>query len=124
MSTRLYFYNPNVAFHRSLKSLAKLSKLVIRPRYSLSSIISIIDDCTKRYNNRAQKAVYDWSKRKLSETLEHPWLNDFPHPVQLLLLAEIHEADKLAESGQDSRLSTDQRATVDLRALIGCHTDT
>ena len=100
--------NPNEAFHRSLKSLAKISKLVIRPKYSLSGLISLIAQCTNQYDIRAQKAIYDWSKKKLSATLGYPWLNDFPFPVQLLLLDEIKEAEKLAESGIDSRLSTDQ----------------
>ena len=34
--------NPNEAYHRSLKALAKISKLTIRLKYSLSGIISLI----------------------------------------------------------------------------------
>ena len=34
--------NPNEAYHRSLKALAKITKLTVRPRYSLSGIISLI----------------------------------------------------------------------------------
>jgi hypothetical protein len=51
--------NPIEAFHRSLKSLAKLSKLVIRPRYSLSGLIGVIAQCANQYDNRAQKVAYD-----------------------------------------------------------------
>ena len=70
--------NPIEAFHRSLKSLAKITKLVIRPKYSLAGIIAKIADCTDKYDARARKASYDWSKKKLSATLEFPWLNVFP----------------------------------------------
>jgi hypothetical protein len=34
--------NPNKAYYRSLKALAKITKLIIRPKYSLSGIISLI----------------------------------------------------------------------------------
>ena len=34
--------NPNEAFHRSLKALAKITKLVIRPKYSLTGMILLI----------------------------------------------------------------------------------
>ena len=102
--------NPIEAFHRSLKSLAKLTKLVIRPKYSLSGIIGIIAQCANEYDNRAQKAAYNWSKKKLSVALEYPWLNDFPYPVQLLLLAEIRAAEELAELGKESHLSADQES--------------
>ena len=97
--------NPNEAYHRSLKALAKISKLTIRPKYSLSGIISLIAQCGERYDARANKAAYDWSRKKLSATLEHTWLDVFPYHVQLLLLDEIKEAEKLAESGADSSLS-------------------
>jgi hypothetical protein len=58
-----------------------------------------------QYASRAQKAAYDWSKKKLSATLEHPWLDAFPYHVQLLLLEEIKGSEKLAESGDESSLS-------------------
>jgi hypothetical protein len=58
--------------------------------------------------------AYDWPKKKISATLGHPWPNDFPYPVQLFLLDEIRAAEKLAESGHDSRLSADQ-PTCDCR---------
>jgi hypothetical protein len=96
--------NPNEAFHRSLKALARITKLVIRPKYSFAGIIDVIAQCTEQYDARAQKATYNWGKKKLSATLEHPWLTEFPFPVQLLLLDEIKAADRLAESGQESRL--------------------
>jgi hypothetical protein len=97
--------NPNEAYHRSLKALAKITKLTVRPKYSLSGIISLIAQCDGLYASRAQKAAYDWSKKKLSATLEHPWLDAFPYHVQLLLLEQIKGAEKLAESGNDSGLS-------------------
>jgi hypothetical protein len=77
----------------------------VRPKYSLSGIISLIAQCDTQYVLRAQKAAYDWPKKKLSATLEHPWLDHFPYPVQLLLLDEIKGSEKLAESGDDSGLS-------------------
>jgi len=97
--------NPNEAYHRSLKALAKITKQTIRPRYSLSGIISLIAECDGRYDARAKKAAYDWSRKKLSATLEHTWLDAFPYHVQLLLLEEIKEAEKLAESGDESGLT-------------------
>lgn len=99
--------NPIEAFHRSLKSLAKITKLVIRPKYSLAGIIAKIADCADKYDARAQKASYDWSKKKLSATLEFPWLNAFPYPIQLLLLGEIQAAETLAESGKEPLLEAD-----------------
>jgi hypothetical protein len=51
--------NPNEAFHRSLKSLAAITKLTIRPKYSLAGIIGIIAQCAERYDARAQKAAFD-----------------------------------------------------------------
>ncbi|TAQ84793.1 hypothetical protein B7494_g6880 [Chlorociboria aeruginascens] len=98
--------NPVEAWHRSLKSLAKISKLTIRPKYSLAGIITIIAQCAESYDARAQKAAYDWSKKKLSAISEYPWLNEFPYHVQLLLLDEIKAATLLAESGKDPMLSS------------------
>ncbi|KAH9203596.1 hypothetical protein DL95DRAFT_501919 [Leptodontidium sp. 2 PMI_412] len=72
--------------------------------YSLSGIISLIAQCDSQYISRAKKAAYDWSKKKLSATLEHPWLDAFPYHVQLLLLGEIKGAEVLAESGDESGL--------------------
>jgi hypothetical protein len=97
--------NPNEAYHRSLKALAKITKLTIRPKYSLSGIISLIAQCGEKYDARARKAAYDWSRKKLSATVEHTWLDAFPYHVQLLLLEELKEAELLAESGADSSLS-------------------
>ena len=51
--------NPNKAYHRSLKALAKITKLTVRPRYSLSGIISLIAQCDSKYVSRAQKAAYN-----------------------------------------------------------------
>jgi hypothetical protein len=34
--------NPNEAYYHSLKALAKITKLTIRPKYSLNGIISVI----------------------------------------------------------------------------------
>jgi hypothetical protein len=96
--------NPIEAFHRSLKSLGKLSKLVIRPKYSLAGIISLIGQCASAYDSRAQKAAYNWSQKKLSATLEFPWLSAFPYQIQLLLLDEIKAAETLAEKGKDPSL--------------------
>jgi hypothetical protein len=97
--------NPNEAFHRSLKALAKITKLTIRPKYSLAGIIALIAQCADTYDARAKKAEYDWSKKKLSTTLEFPWLNVFPYQIQLLLLDEIKAAEKLAELGKEPSLS-------------------
>jgi hypothetical protein len=99
--------NPIEAFHRSLKSLAKLTKLVIRPKYSLAGIISLIRQCALAYDARAQKAAYNWSRKKLSAVIGYPWLDIFPYQVQLLLLSEIKLAEELAESGTDSSLQDD-----------------
>ena len=96
--------NPNEAFHRSLKALAKITKLTIRPKYSLAGIIALVAQCAETYDARAKKAMYDWSKKKLSATLEFPWLKDFPYQIQLLLLDEIRAAEKLAESGKEVEL--------------------
>jgi hypothetical protein len=73
--------NLNEAYHRSLKALAKITKLTIRPKYSLSGIISVIVDYDTRYTARAQKVALNWSQKKLSATLEYPWMKDFPYPV-------------------------------------------
>ena len=97
--------NPNEAYYRSLKALASISKLTIRPKYSLAGIISLIAQCDEKYDSRARKTAFNWSKKKLSATLEHPWLDAFPYVIQLLLLDEIKEADKLAEVGADSSLT-------------------
>jgi len=97
--------NANEAFHRSLKSLAKLTKLTIHPKYSLSGIIGKIAECALQYDARAQKTAYDWSRKKLIAAVEYPWLNLFPYPVQLLLLVEIKAADDLAESGLEPEYS-------------------
>ena len=97
--------NPNEAFHRSLKALAKITKLTIRPKYSLAGIIALVAQCADAYDARAKKAEYDWSKKKLSATLEFPWLNAFPYQIQLLLLDEIKAAEKLAELGKEPSLS-------------------
>ena len=51
--------NPNEAYHRSLKALAKITKLTIRPKYSLSGIVSLIAQCGEQYDARARKAAYD-----------------------------------------------------------------
>jgi hypothetical protein len=51
--------NANEAYYRSLKALAKITKLTIRPKYSLSGIISLIIQCDSKYKSRAQKAAYD-----------------------------------------------------------------
>jgi hypothetical protein len=97
--------NPNEAYHRSLKVLAKISKLTIRPKYSLAGIIALIAQCDEKYNIRAQKTAFDWLKKKLSATLEHSWLNAFPYIIQLLLLDEIKGANKLSKDGADSSLT-------------------
>jgi hypothetical protein len=97
--------NPNKAYHRSLKALAKITKLIMRPKYSLSGIISLIAQCNAQYVSRTQKAAYNWSKKKLSAMLEHPWLDSFPYQVQLLLLEEIKGAERLAESGDESGIT-------------------
>ena len=105
--------NPIEAFHRLLKALAKITKLTIRPKYSLVGIIDLIAQCAERYDARAQQAAYNWSRKKLSATLEYPWLSEFPYQIQLLLLDEIKAAEALAESGKDSRLEPD--STCDCR---------
>jgi hypothetical protein len=102
--------NPNEAFHRSLKALAKITKLTIRPKYSLAGIIDIIAQCAERYDARATKNAYDWKKKKLSATLEYPWLTLFPYPIQLKLLEEIRAAEALTESGKEVRLPESSRA--------------
>jgi hypothetical protein len=99
--------NANEAYHRSLKALASITKLVIRPKYSLAGIISLIDQCDKGYFARAQKGEYDWRSKKLSAVLQYPWLEYFPYQVQLLLLAEIKAAERLAEDGTEPRLEND-----------------
>ena len=99
--------NPNEAWHRSLKALAKITKLTIRPKYSLAGIISLISQCADAYDTRAKKAAYDWSKKKLSATLEFPWLEAFPYQIQLLLLDEIKAAETLAELGKEPLLLDD-----------------
>jgi hypothetical protein len=96
--------NPNEAFHRSLKALAKITKLTIRPKYTLAGIINLIVQCSERYDARAKTTAYHWKKKKLSAALEYPWLSEFPYPVQLLLLDEIKATEALAESGKDSSL--------------------
>jgi hypothetical protein len=96
--------NPNEAMHRSLKALAKITKLTIRPKYSLAGIIALIAQLGTSYDARAQKAAYDWANKKLSATLEFPWLNFFPYQIQLLLLDEIKAAESLAELGKESSL--------------------
>jgi hypothetical protein len=96
--------NPNESFHRSLKSLARITKRTIRPKYSLAGIIQLVAQCASQYDARAQSAAYDWPKKKLSAALEHPWLSEFPYPVQLLLLGEIKDSVKLAEKGADADL--------------------
>jgi hypothetical protein len=53
-------------WHRSY--LAKITKLTIRPKYSLAGIISLIAQCADAYDARAKKAAYDWFKKKLSAT--------------------------------------------------------
>jgi hypothetical protein len=73
--------NPNEAYHRSLKALAKITKLTVRPKYSLSGIISLIAQCDSQYKARAQKAAYDWPRKKLSATLAYTWLDAFPYHV-------------------------------------------
>jgi hypothetical protein len=78
---------------------------MIRLKYSLSGIISLIAQCGEQYNARARKAAYNWSRKKLSATLEHPWLDFFPYHVQLLLLEELKQAELLAEAGADSNFS-------------------
>ena len=77
----------------------------MKPKYSLSSIISVITECNAQYESRAKIAAYNWSRKKLSATLEHTWLDVFPYHVQLLLLDEIKEAEKLAESGAEVSLT-------------------
>jgi hypothetical protein len=99
--------NPNEAFHRSLKALGKITKLTIRPKYSLAGIIALIEQCDSSYDVRAQKAAYDWSKKRLSATLGFPWLELFPYQIQLLLLDEIKAAEALAELGKEPSLADD-----------------
>ena len=93
--------NPIKAFHRSLKALAHITKLTIRPKYSLAGIIRLIAQCVGQYDARAQSAAYNWSRKKLSATLEHPWLSEFPYQIQLLLLDEIKSSEALAEVGAE-----------------------
>lgn len=50
-------------------------------------------------------AVYNQPRKKLSITLEYPQLDSFLYYVQLLLLEEIKEAERLAELGTNSSLS-------------------
>ncbi len=45
--------NPIEAWHCSLKALAKLIKLMIRPKYSLAGIIALIAQCAESYDARA-----------------------------------------------------------------------
>ena len=96
--------NPIEAWYRLLKALAKLTKLTIRPKYSLAGIIALIAQCAKLYNAYTQKAAYNQSRKKLSATLEYPWLNSFLYHVQLLLLNEIKAAASLTELGKDPTL--------------------
>jgi hypothetical protein len=95
----------DVGFRKRDARLAKITKLTIRPKYSLSGIVSLIAQCGEQYDARARKAAYDWSRKKLSATLEHPWLDAFPYHVQLLLLEELKQVELLAEAGADSNLS-------------------
>ncbi len=94
--------NPIEAFHRALKALAKITKRTIRPKYSLAGIIQLVAQCADQYDARAQRAEYDWSRSQLSAVSEHPWLGEFAYQIQLLLLDEIKEAERLAEAGADS----------------------
>ena len=96
--------NPNEAYYRSLKALAGIIKRTKMPRYSLSGICQLISQCDAKYDTRAQKQVLNWQSKKLSATLDYPWLSAFKYHVQLLLLDEIKAAAELAESGADSRL--------------------
>ena len=97
--------NPNEVYYHVLKALAKITKQPVRPRFSLSSIISLIAQCNVQYNVHIYQVVYDWSKKKLSAILEYTWLDYFLYHVQLLLLEELKGAEKLAESGTNSDLS-------------------
>lgn len=101
--------NPIEAYHRSLKALASITKLVIRPKYSFAGIIALIGQCDDAYNTRARQASYHWAKKKLSATLEHPWLEKFPYQIQRLLLDEIRAAETLAELGQEPTLDDDDK---------------
>ena len=97
--------NPNKAFHRSLKALAKITKLTIRPKYSLARIIALVAQYANTYDTRAKKTEYNQSKKKLSATLEFPWLSAFSYQIQLLLLDEIKAAEKLAKLGKEPSFS-------------------
>jgi hypothetical protein len=48
--------NLNKTFYRSLKVLAKISKLTIRPKYTLAGIIDIISQYAKQYDITCSKS--------------------------------------------------------------------
>ena len=99
--------NPLESWHQAFKSHAKILK-VTKPRYSLAGTIDLISQFGHVTDSRAQKAKYDWSKKKLKMALSYPWLNHFPYPIQLLLLTEIQGADILAQNGNSTDLNSDQ----------------
>jgi hypothetical protein len=51
--------NLNKAYYYLLKVLAKITKLIIRLKYSLSDIISLIAQYSEQYNARIYKAAYN-----------------------------------------------------------------
>ncbi len=55
--------NPNEAYHRSLKALAKITKLTVRPKYSLSGIISLIAQCVVNTRHVLKKQLMIGLKR-------------------------------------------------------------
>jgi hypothetical protein len=63
---------------------------------------AVRDAFSRRDEVITRTAAYDWSKKKLSATLEHPWLDASPYHVQLLLLEGIKGSEKLAVKWKQS----------------------
>jgi hypothetical protein len=91
------------------------------PLCRVTNCITLAIDLSARHNARAQKQVFNWQSKKLSATLDYPWLSDFKYHVQLLLLDIIKAvAESLNEEARDRLLKRwEQEVGKFARALIG-----
>jgi MULE transposase domain len=107
--------SPVESYHAVLKKKGNASFGLI----GACRIVSMVDES---YFNRAQRVQFDFWTKSLTDMESFPFLAGFPHPIQLLLVDEIHAFNKRIEDGKEipNHQTAECRCQFFRRYLLPC----